>query len=174
MLGAVRHRRQHAVVVMGVSGCGKSSVGALIAPRLNAVFMEGDELHPAENVEKMASGAPLTDADRLPWLDAVAARATEILNDGKSVVVSCSALRRSYRDRLRAGMPFAPHFLFLDGDEELLASRVLARSGHFMPTALLASQLETLERPTGEPGIMTFPINLEPDTIAEQAAGALQ
>lgn len=129
------------VVVMGVSGSGKTTVGAALAGALGLPFVDGDALHPAANVAKMAAGIPLDDADRAPWLDAVGA----VLAAGP-VVVACSALKRIYRDRLRAAAP-ALELVFLDGSRELLASRMAARPGHFMPASLLDSQLATLERP---------------------------
>lgn len=167
-----------AIVVMGVSASGKSVVGIAIARRLQLPFVDADDLHPAENVAKMSQGIPLTDADRMPWLDLVGERLALRSADGavpdsaaaaaSGVVVACSALKRSYRDRLRAR---APHtvFVHLTGDPELLSNRALARTGHFMPPALLASQLATLE-PLGddEPGLV---IDVAEDvaTVAERA-----
>lgn len=130
---------QH-VVVMGVSGCGKSTVGALLAARLGVPFVDADSLHPEVNVAKMAAGTPLDDADRGPWLAAVAAS----FSGDASLVIACSALKRDYRDLIRAGAPDS-QFVHLHGTAELLAARVGARPGHFMPPALLASQLATLE-----------------------------
>lgn len=130
------------VVVMGVSGSGKSTVGAALADALGLRFVDGDALHPAANVAKMAAGIPLDDADRAPWLDAIGA-----VLAAEPVVVACSALRRVYRDHLRAAAPKL-QLVFLDGSPELLASRMVARPGHFMPASLLDSQLATLEPPT--------------------------
>ena len=127
------------IVVMGVSGCGKSRIGAALANRLGLRFLDGDSLHPAANVAKMARGTPLDDDDRAPWLDAVgAALGTQ------ADVVACSALKRAYRDRIRAQAPGAV-FVHLAGDRAVLARRVASRPGHFMPPALLDSQLATLE-----------------------------
>lgn len=131
------------VVVMGVSGCGKTTVGRAVAARLGVAWQDGDDLHPAGNVAKMAAGVALTDADRWPWLDRVAA----VLRTEAPVVVGCSALRRVYRDRLRAGADGAVAFLHLDGAREVIAARMAARPGHFMPPALLDSQFTTLEPP---------------------------
>lgn len=128
------------VVVMGVSGCGKSTVGSLLARRLEVPFLDADALHPPANVAKMSAGVPLTDEDRMPWLDAVA---RELAAPG-SVVVACSALRRSYRDTIRATAPDAV-FVHLQGLRDLLAARIAARLDHFMPASLLDTQLETLE-----------------------------
>lgn len=134
-----------AVVVMGVSGAGKSVVGAGLAVALGVPFCEGDTLHPPENVAKMHAGTPLTDADRAPWLDRVAAWLAEH-PDG---VVSCSALKRAYRDRLRQAAPDA-RLVLLDVPEAVLAKRLAHRPAHFMPAALLSSQLATLERPEAD------------------------
>lgn len=130
-----------AFVVMGVSGCGKSTVGRALAERLNLTFRDGDALHPAANIAKMAQGEALTDADREPWLRAVGAE----LRPG--IVMACSALRRSYRDILREIALAQVVFLYLEGRRDLLIGRMLERKGHFMPAALLDSQLATLEEP---------------------------
>lgn len=139
-----QHPEAPLIVVMGVSGCGKSTVGALIANRLAIPFVDADSLHPLANIEKMAAGTPLTDDDRRPWL----ARVGEVLADagrtGDGVVVACSALRRSYRDAISAVEPRVL-FVHLSGTKEVLASRLQGRSGHFMPGSLLDSQLATLE-----------------------------
>ncbi|MBW9110354.1 gluconokinase [Microbacterium ureisolvens] len=132
------------VVVMGVSASGKSSVGAELARLIGARFVDADDLHPAANVAKMAAGIPLEDEDRWPWLDAVAATIT----DAERTVVACSALKRSYRDRLRDAAPGVV-FVHLTGSPELLAARAGGREGHFMPPALLSSQLDTLQ-PLGD------------------------
>lgn len=163
-----------AVVVMGVSGSGKSSVGAQLALLLDADFIEGDELHPASNIAKMSNGVALDDADRLPWLDKIAARGSAILATGRSVVMSCSALKRTYRDRLRDAVPVHLQFVFLDGTAALLESRLKSRSGHFMPPTLLVSQLDTLELPVGEAGVVTLSIEGDTHSIATQAAMMLR
>jgi gluconokinase len=130
------------VVVMGVSGSGKSTVGELLAERLRVPYAEADSFHPPANIRKMSAGTPLDDEDRRPWLDAIAGWLSEHARHGG--VVSCSALRRRYRDRLRAsGAPV--FFLHLDGSEELIAQRLEERKGHFMPRSLLRSQFATLE-----------------------------
>ena len=126
------------IVVMGVSGAGKSTVGEALAHRLDVPFVDADDLHPAANVEKMRTGTPLTDDDRWPWLDLVGAALAAAEPPG--IVVACSALRRAYRDRLRAVAPDVA-FVALEGDPEVLAERLGARAGHFMPATLLASQL---------------------------------
>lgn len=128
------------IVVMGVAGSGKSSIGMLIAKALGVPFKDGDDLHPQSNVEKMASGVPLTDEDRWPWLELCGLT----LQMPKGAVLACSALRRSYRDRIRELAPGAV-FLHLDGDEALLLSRLQNRKNHFMKPQMLISQLQTLE-----------------------------
>jgi beta-N-acetylhexosaminidase len=127
---------------MGVSGCGKTTIGALVARALGVRFLDGDSLHPVENVAKMAAGTPLTDEDRWPWLATVG---SELAAAGPAgLVLACSALRRSYRDAIRAQAPDTV-FLHLHGTSEVLGARLEGRSGHFMPAALLDSQLATLE-----------------------------
>jgi beta-N-acetylhexosaminidase len=130
------------VVVMGVSGCGKTTIGDLVARELGVPFLDGDSLHPVENVAKMAAGTPLTDEDRWPWLATVGARLANAGDGG--MVLACSALRRSYRDAIRAQAPDTI-FLHLHGSKEVLRARTEGRTGHFMPPALLESQLATLE-----------------------------
>ncbi len=136
------------IVVMGVSGSGKSTVGEALAARLGLPFVEGDALHPKANVEKMSAGIPLDDDDRWPWLDVIGRRLAEA--EG-GLVVSCSALRRAYRDRLRAAAGGPLHFIFLDGDFSRIHAQMRARSGHFMQASMLESQMATLESPVGEP-----------------------
>ncbi len=165
---ASRPASDPAIVVMGVSGCGKSSVGAALAAILGLPFREGDALHPPANIAKMSAGEPLDDADRWPWLDRVAAALAE------GGVVSCSALKRAYRARLRAGAGRPVAFVFLHGDAALLAERMGARAGHFMPPALLASQLAALEDPTGEPGTVAVTIDQPLAAIAAAAAAGLR
>jgi gluconokinase len=163
--------RRRAIVVMGVCGCGKTSVGEGIAAGLGAPFVEGDALHPAGNVAKMSAGTPLTDADRWPWLREIAARIAD--EPRAEIVVSCSALRRSYRDLLRAEAGRAVAFVFLEGSEAVLSARLGARDGHFMPPALLASQLATLEDPRGEPGVITVDIDASVGRIVAAACSGL-
>jgi carbohydrate kinase (thermoresistant glucokinase family) len=160
------------VVVMGVSGCGKSTVGALLAQQLSAEFVEGDSLHPASNVEKMAAGTPLTDADREGWLQTIAAQLGTAHTAGRSLVVSCSALKRAYRDTLRASAPDL-RLVYLQGDFDLLGARVAARSGHYMPASLLASQFAALQEPSADEHAITLDCRVEPETLAAQAFAAL-
>jgi gluconokinase len=148
------------LVLMGVSGCGKSSVGAALAARLAIPYRDGDDLHPAANVEKMRAGVPLTDADRWPWLDRVAA----VLRDAAPVIVGCSALRRVYRDRLRqAG---AVRFVHLSGAREVIAARMAARTGHYMPPSLLDSQYAALEPPGADEAVTVDIAAPLPDLVA--------
>ncbi len=157
----------HPVVVMGVSGTGKSTIGRALADALEVPFVEGDDLHPRANRDKMAQGIPLTDADRAPWLDAVAAEL------GRPVVVACSALKLRYRERLREAAPDLS-LVYLHGTPELLAARMEGREGHFMPTSLLRSQLDTLEAPDGDENPIGVDVALRPDEIVELVVHRLE
>ena len=134
------------VILMGVTGCGKTTVGALLAEQCGWDFHDADDFHPAENVAKMKSGAPLTDEDRWPWLERLHAFLLDSERQGKSLVLACSALKQAYRDRLARGCA-AARFVFLDGDKEMIRARLLARKGHYMNPTLLDSQFAILERP---------------------------
>lgn len=161
-----------ALVIMGVSGSGKTTVGQALAARLGVRFRDADEFHPAANVAKMSAGIPLDDADRRPWLDAIAA-AIRGTPEGQPVVVSSSALRRVYRDRIRAGAGRAVDFVYLHGPRELLAERMKTRTGHFMPVSLLESQLATLEPPGPEEAAIPVSIELPVDAIADRVMAVL-
>ncbi len=155
------------IVVMGVSGCGKSSVGLALAEALGARFIDGDDLHPEANKAKMAAGIPLNDDDRWPWLDLVGEALAE-----SNTVVACSALKRVYRERILAAAP-GTFFVHLHGTRELLAQRMNARPNHFMPVSLLDSQLNTLELlGADEPGVM-LDIALPIDQLVAAAKAAL-
>ena len=158
------------VIVMGVSGSGKTTVGRAVAEAFGIPFIEGDSLHPARNVEKMRQGIPLTDEDRWPWLDSVARELKAQALETGGAVVSCSALRRIYRDRLRAAVGPGLRFLFLEGDMATLSRRMQHRQGHFMPASLLESQFATLETPSGEGDVLA--VNVAPP-IAEVIAAAI-
>ena len=141
-------------VVMGVAGCGKSSMGAALANRLGVRFIEGDRYHSPENVAKMSAGVPLTDGDRLHWLASLQGEIRDSVQRGEGIVVACSALKRRYRDLLREGAP-GLRFAHLDGTRELIAARMNARVGHYMPLSLLDSQFAALEAlQPDEPGIV--------------------
>ncbi len=157
---------------MGVSGCGKSTLGRALAARLGVNFVEGDALHSERNVAKMAAGTPLTDADRHGWLQAVAEQLNNPTAAAQGVVASCSALKRRYRDLLRAGAPDL-RFVFLHGDPALLATRLAARSGHYMPASLLQSQLDTLEPPAADEATVALDIALPPATLVDAAVQGL-
>lgn len=158
---------------MGVSGSGKSTVGAGIADALGLGFVDGDGLHSPESVARMAAGHALRDEDRWPWLDRIGARLADVGAAPAGVVIACSALKRSYRDRIRAAAP-GVRFVFLDGPAELIAARMAGRSGHYMPPALLASQLQTLEPPgDDEADALRFDIAVPASEIVRRAALAL-
>lgn len=146
------------IVVMGVSGCGKSTVGRALALALGVTYVEGDELHPPQNVALMAAGTPLSDADRLGWLAAVGRRLSDDVARQQGVVLACSALKRQYRDQLRSAAPNV-RFVHLHGPSVLLAQRMADRKGHYMPASLLQSQLDTLEWPAPDEGALAFDIS---------------
>lgn len=151
-------------VVMGVAGSGKSTIGAALARALGVAFVEGDDFHPAANVRKMASGTPLTDDDRAGWLRQLAARIGEARRAGTGLVVTCSALKRTYRDVLRGGGDDV-RFVYLRGPRELLARRLSTRRGHFMPVSLLDSQVATLEEPSADERPLVVDISGSPEDI---------
>ena len=153
--------------MMGVSGCGKSTIGALLAERLHWQFEEGDALHPQSNVEKMRRGVPLEDSDRRPWLQAIARLIDEWLEAGESGVVSCSALKRAYR-QLIIGSHRRAQLVYLKGAREVILQRMAARHGHFMPPALLDSQFETLEEPLPEEHALVLSIEHTPEQIVRE------
>jgi gluconokinase len=160
------------VVVMGVSGCGKSTVGRLIAKRLACEFLEGDDLHPPRNLERMAAGIALTDLDRRDWLKAIAEQLADANAARYGLIVSCSALKRRYRNQLRTASS-ALAFVHIHGSLEVLEARMLARTGHFMPPSLLASQLQTLEPPGADERSITLDAALPAEQIAERACAWL-
>ncbi len=153
---------------MGVSGCGKSTVGELLAARIAVRFRDADDLHSAENKAKMASGRPLVDADRWPWLADVGASIRRETAAGQGIVVACSALRRVYRDALRDAAAGPVFFVHLHGSRHLLAGRLGGRAGHFMPVGLLDSQLATLEPLEPDEGGMMVDIGRPPQEIVDR------
>ena len=157
-----------AVVVMGVSGSGKTTVASRLAQRLRWDFAEADNFHTAASVGKMRAGVPLTDADRWPWLDAIAAWIEAARAKGRPCIVACSALRRAYRERLSKGHADV-RFVYLQGTHETIAARLAGRSGHYMPPSLLPSQFDTLE----EPGVDENPIVLSIELPADKLVDAI-
>jgi len=156
-----------ALIVMGVSGSGKSTVGDTLAKRLGWLYEDGDKFHPASNVAKMAAGHPLTDEDRWPWLRAIAAEIDRLSAAGLRSVIACSALRRVYRDILVHGRADI-RLVYLNGTQALIAERLSRRKGHFMPQGLLASQFKTLEPPTADERPVTVSINAPVKKIVEE------
>lgn len=155
---------------MGVSGCGKTTVGRTLAGRLGCDFLDADDFHPPENVAKMRGGTPLTDDDRAGWLDRLRAEIETRLASGTNAVLACSALRERYRTRLR--QPGEPvHLAYLRGDYDTIAARLTGRAGHYMPPTLLRSQFATLEEPGAE--AIVVPVELTPDQAAARILGAL-
>lgn len=158
-------------VVMGVSGCGKSEIGRRLANRLGIPYAEGDDDHPVSNIEKMVAGTGLNDADRLQWLLVLQKRIADAAKSGDGLVLSCSSLKRKYRDMLRAGDPSVV-FIHLQGERALIASRMADRPGHFMPLALLESQFRDLEPlEPNEPGL-SIDIRKEPQVLIDEIVRA--
>ena len=161
------------LVVMGVTGSGKTTVAAILARRLGWPFEEGDALHPQANIQKMMEGRPLNDDDRAPWLEAIAAWVHARLDAGEDAIITCSALKRRYRDVIdsrRRGVAF----ILLAGPKETIASRLAGRRGHFMPPSLLDSQLADLEAPTPDEPVLTFDVAAPPDLIAQEIVEKLR
>jgi gluconokinase len=155
-----------ALVVMGVSGSGKSTIGEKLAARLSWSYEDGDRFHPASNVAKMSAGHPLTDEDRWPWLQAIADEIDLVCKAGQHAVIACSALKRAYRDVLVHGRNDV-RIVFLDGTQQLIADRLARRKGHFMPAGLLASQFKTLEPPDRSENPVTVSIDASIDAIVD-------
>src|SRR5262245_20317512 len=156
-----------AIVVMGVAGSGKTTVAEELARMRHAPFVAGERLHPPGNISKMSSALSLADKARWPWLDRIARHIAQEPAD--ELIVTCSALKRVYRDRLRQGSERPLAFVYLAGAPSLLAARLDARTGHFMPPGLLASQLDTLEDPSGEPGVVRVDIDASVAEIVAEA-----
>ncbi|MDT8757183.1 gluconokinase [Sphingomonas psychrotolerans] len=168
------HSRPFAVLVMGVTGCGKSTLGALLARALDCPFLEGDDFHSAEAIEKMRNGRPLTDEDRAPWLERVGAATARSVAEHGAAVTACSALRKRYRDRLRAMIACPVQLVHLDVGRERLLQRLAARAGHFMPPSLLDSQLATLEYPLAEERALTVESNVLPGPLRDSILAQLK
>lgn len=152
------------IVLMGVSGSGKSTTGQRLAKRLGWTFRDGDEFHPAANVAKMSMGTPLTDDDRWPWLDAIADWVKTCRADGKHGIVACSALKRVYRERLTRGAEDV-RIVYLRGSKKLISDRMARRKNHFMPASLLDSQFATLEEPVRQEGVILVDVALSPERV---------
>jgi gluconokinase len=167
------HNRPLVAVVMGVSGSGKSTIAARLAAELGWEYQEGDALHPPANVEKMKGGTPLTDADRLPWLRRIAERIDDWRAHGRSGVVTCSALKRSYRDVIAGERPDVV-VVYLEGSPELIKQRLAQRRGHFMPPALLDSQFAVLEEPTADEKAIVANIAGTPEVIVSEIVAQLR
>lgn len=153
-----------AVIVMGVSGCGKSTMGALLAEALDCRFLEGDDYHSREAIAKMRGGEPLADADRWPWIERLGRATRQAVVEQGVAVTACSALRRCYRDRLRATIGYPMRLILLENSRARLIERLAARAGHFMPVGLVDSQLATLERPHAEEDALTL-VTEDPATM---------
>jgi gluconokinase len=162
-----------ALIVMGVSGSGKSTIGEKLAQRIGWRYEDGDKFHPASNVAKMSAGQPLTDEDRWPWLRAIANEVDRVCDAGEHVVIACSALKRAYRDVLVHGRGDV-RIIYLKGTEELIASRLALRKGHFMPPGLLASQFKTLEPPDSSENPVTVSIDASVETIIDDIVRQLR
>lgn len=162
------------IIIMGVSGCGKSSSGAAIAHALGAKFIDGDDLHPRANIQKMASGQPLDDNDRAPWLERLNDAAYSLRHKNEVGLIVCSSLKRRYRDRLRQGNPDML-FLYMKGSFDVILERLKARAGHFMPTALLKSQFDALEEPAAdETDVVSIDIDGTFDGVVARGLTALR
>lgn len=161
-----------ALVVMGVSGSGKTTIADKLAERLGWKCEDGDKYHPKSNVEKMSAGHPLTDEDRWPWLQAIADKIDQVCDAGEHAVIACSALKRTYRDVLVHGRNDV-RIVYLDGTQKLIASRLAARKGHFMPPGLLDSQFKTLEPPGADENPVAVSIDASVDAIVDDIVGRL-
>jgi gluconokinase len=164
------HSRRCRIVLMGVAGSGKSAVGAALAGRLGATYLDGDDLHPAENIAKMSRGEPLTDEDRWPWLTLVGGR---LATSEGILIIGCSALKRCYRDHIRQEAKGPVTFIHLAGTKALIAARMGARSGHFMPTSLLDTQFATLEPPAADENAITVDIDQPLERLIDDTAAKL-
>jgi gluconokinase len=172
-VGDVTSQMPCVLIVMGVSGSGKSTIGEMLATRLGWDYEDGDRFHPASNVAKMSAGQPLTDEDRWPWLRAIADEIDRVCEAGRHAVIACSALKRIYRDILVHGRNDV-RIIYLDGTEALIASRLARRKGHFMPPGLLASQFKTLEPPGEGENPLTVSIDAPVEAIVDDIISQLR
>jgi gluconokinase len=159
------------IIIFGVSGAGKTTIGKLLVRELGWRFIEADDFHPAANIEKMRSGHPLTDEDRWPWLDCLRKQIEQLLSPGENAVLACSALKRAYRDRLRVSDEVK--FVFLRGDYALVEKQLRSRRGHFMNAALLQSQFDDLEEPQPDENILTIELGQTPEEIVARIEAKL-
>ena len=160
------------VIIMGVSSSGKTTTASMLSERLGWPFRDADSFHPPANVEKMSRGVPLTDDDRMPWLAAIAAWIQDRIAKGEHGIVTCSALKRAYRDVLVAGKPGA-RMVHLVGDRKLIGERMARRKNHFMPTSLLDSQFSTLEPPAPEENVLSISVATSPANVAKAIVDGL-
>lgn len=156
------------IIVMGVSGCGKTVVGQHLARQLGIVFIDGDDLHTKENVERMRAGIPMDDESRKPWLQAICDCAESHFGEGNSVVIACSALKAKYREKLRS-VSGPVVFLYLHGDSAIILERMNSREGHYMPASLLDSQIADMENPIGEPGVIQVDVGQPLEKMLQEA-----
>ena len=154
------------VIIFGVSGAGKTTVGKLLAREVGWCFIEADDFHPAVNIEKMRNGHPLTDKDRRPWLERLRQQIERLLSGGENAVLACSALKRAYRDRVRVSDDVK--FVFLRGDHALVEKQLRSRRGHFMNPALLQTQFDDLEEPQPDENVLTIELGRTPEEIVER------
>ena len=168
----IRGLTPNVVVVMGVAGSGKSTIAALLAERLGWAYVDGDSFHPPANIAKMSAGTPLGDADRWPWLSAIAAHIDAIRAAGDHAVVTCSALKRAYREILVGARPNV-RLVYLEADRKTIASRFASRTGHFMPVSLVESQFATLEVPHNDERPIIVSIDQSPEAIVEAITTSL-
>jgi gluconokinase len=159
------------IIIFGVSGAGKTTVGKLLVQELGWQFLEADDFHPAANIEKMRSGRPLTDEDRWPWLDRLREQIERLLSAGENAVLACSALKRAYRDRLRVSDEV--NFVFLRGDYALVEKQLRSRRGHFMNAALLQSQFDDLQEPQADEHALIVALGRAPEEIVEEIEAKL-
>jgi gluconokinase len=159
------------IVIFGVSGAGKTTIGKILAEQLGRRFLEADDFHPAANIERMRNCHPLTDEDRWPWLDCLRKQIEEFLSAGENAVLACSALKRAYRDRLRVSDEIT--FVFLRGDYALVEKQLRSRHGHFMNAALLQSQFDDLEEPQPDENVLTIELGRTPEEIVERIEAKL-
>jgi gluconokinase len=159
------------IVIFGVSGAGKTTVGKMLAEQLGWRFLEADDFHPAANIEKMRNGHPLTDEDRWPWLDGLRKQIERPLSAGENAVLACSALKRAYRDRLRVSDEIK--FVFLRGDYALVEKQLRSRRGHFMNAKLLRSQFADLEEPKPDEDVLTIELRRKPQELVEEIKAKL-